>query len=29
VAECEDHVKILTVYKPEEDKWIEYRIRRM
>ena len=28
VAECEDHVRIVTVYIPEEDKWIKYRIRR-
>jgi hypothetical protein len=27
VAECVDHVRII-VYKPEEDKWIEYRVRR-
>ena len=28
IAECEDHVRIVTVYKPEGDKWIRYRIRR-
>lgn len=28
VAECEDHVRLVTVYKPEEDKWIDYRKRR-
>jgi len=28
VAECEDHVRIVTVYKPEGDKWIRYKIRR-
>jgi len=28
VAQCEDHVRIITVYKPEEDKWIEYKVRR-
>jgi hypothetical protein len=28
IAECEDHVRIITVYMPEEDKWIKYRIRR-
>ena len=28
VAECEDHVRIITIYKPEEDKWTGYRIRR-
>ena len=28
IADCEDHVRIVTIYKPEEDKWVEYRIRR-
>jgi len=28
VAECVDHVRIITVYKPQKDKWIEYKIRR-
>ena len=28
VAECEDHVRIVTVYIPEEDKWIRHRRRR-
>lgn len=28
VAECEDHVRIITVYIPSEEKWIDYRIRR-
>jgi len=28
VAECKDHVRIITVYKPGKDKWIDYRIRR-
>ena len=28
IAECEDHVRIVTVYIPEEDKWIRYKIRR-
>jgi len=28
VAECEDQVRIVTVYKPTEDKWMMYRIRR-
>lgn len=28
VAECEDHVRVVTIYRPEEDKWIKYRIRR-
>ncbi len=27
-AECEDHIRIVTFYKPEEDKWINYRIRK-
>ena len=28
IAQCEDHVRIITVYKPETDKWIDYRVRR-
>jgi len=28
VAQCRDHVRIVTVYRPEEDKWIGYRARR-
>ena len=28
VAQCEDHLRIVTVYKPTENKWIGYRIRR-
>jgi hypothetical protein len=28
VAQCEDHVRIVTVYKPEKDKWTGYRTRR-
>jgi len=28
VAQCEDHARIITVYNPEKDKWIEYRIRK-
>lgn len=28
VAGCKDHVRIVTVYKPEEDRWIDYRTRR-
>ncbi len=28
IAECEDHVRIITVYKPKEEKWIDYRVRR-
>jgi hypothetical protein len=25
---CRDHIRVVTVYIPEEDKWIEYRKRR-
>jgi len=25
---CQDHIRVITVYIPEEDKWIEYRRRR-
>ena len=28
VAECDDHVRIVTVYRPVEDRWIGYRVRR-
>jgi hypothetical protein len=28
VAECLDHVRIITVYNPEADKWVDYRKRR-
>jgi len=28
VAQCEDHVRIVTVYKPEKDRWIGYKVRR-
>ena len=28
VAQCEDHARIITVYSPEKDKWIEYKIRK-
>jgi hypothetical protein len=28
VAVCTDHIRIITVYIPEEDKWIDYRRRR-
>ena len=28
VAQCRDHVRIVTVYRPEEARWIEYRVRR-
>jgi hypothetical protein len=28
VAQCLDHVRVVTVYIPDERKWINYRIRR-
>jgi hypothetical protein len=28
IAICRDHIRVITVYIPEEDKWIEYRKRR-
>ncbi len=28
VSQCEDHVRVITVYVPEKNKWIDYRIRR-
>ena len=28
IAQCEDHIRIVTVYYPKEDKWVNYRIRR-
>lgn len=28
VAQCDDHIRIITVYKPEEDKWIEDKFRK-
>lgn len=28
IAQCEDHVRVITVYIPEKDKWIDNRIRR-
>ncbi|HII80102.1 MAG TPA: DUF4258 domain-containing protein [Methanosarcina sp.] len=28
VAECEDHIRIITVYVPENDKWIDHIFRR-
>jgi len=28
IAICTDHIRVITVYIPEEDKWIEYRKRR-
>ncbi len=27
-SQCEDHARVITVYLPEKDKWIDYRIRR-
>ena len=28
IALCSDHIRVITVYIPEQDKWIEYRKRR-
>jgi hypothetical protein len=28
IAECEDHARIITVYTPNEDHWIDYKKRR-
>ncbi|MDW5551637.1 DUF4258 domain-containing protein [Methanosarcina sp.] len=28
IAECEDHARIITVYIPENNKWIDYILRR-
>jgi len=28
IAICEDHIRVITVYIPEQDKWIEYLRRR-
>ena len=28
IALCTDHIRVITVYIPEQDKWIEYRRRR-
>jgi len=28
IAQCEDHARVITVYIPEKDKWIDNRIRR-
>ncbi len=25
---CEDHVRLITVYSPDESKWVNYRVRR-
>ena len=27
LAQCKDHVRVVTVYRPEKDKWIDYRVR--
>ena len=27
LAQCKDHVRVVTVYLPEKDKWIDYRVR--
>ncbi len=29
IAQCEDHARVITVYLPAKDKWIDYRIRRV
>lgn len=29
IARCEDHVRIVTMYHPKEDKWVDYRVRKM
>ena len=28
VAQCEDHARVITVYSPGKDKWVDYRIMR-
>lgn len=28
VGRCEDHLRIITVYEPDESKWIDYKKRR-
>lgn len=28
LAQCDDHARVITVYFPEKDKWIDYRIRK-
>ena len=28
IAQCEDHARVITVYIPEKDKWVDYRTRR-
>jgi len=28
VAQCEDHARVITVYSPEKEKWIDYKVRR-
>ncbi len=27
-AQCENHVRIITVYEPDEEKWVEFRKRK-
>ena len=29
VAQCEDHARTITIYHPEEDRWIDYKTRRI
>jgi len=28
VAFCTDHLRVITIYTPEDEKWIDYRTRR-
>ena len=28
IAQCQDHVRVVTTYEPEDDKWIDFRTRR-
>ena len=28
VAQCDDHVRIITVYQPDKNKWIDFKIRK-
>lgn len=28
IAECEDHARIITVYHPEKEKWVDYKKRK-
>jgi hypothetical protein len=27
-AQCDDHARVITVYLPESNKWVDYKIRR-